>query len=589
MNTGHQQQGFWIADWWVQPAHTEIVKDGKSVQLEPKVMALLELLASRPGEVFSRQDLENTIWQGTIVGYDALSKAVTKLRDALGDDKKNPQYIQTISKKGYRLIAAVSNENPLHAVDSNKASVESDIAYSTTVVQKSFRKAVFASGLIVVIVAAIAIYAVFQFAAETDDEEQLTQQSVLEPVLQPVDVDKPVIVVLPFRNISPNQGDAYLAEGITSDLITDLSRLSGLLVMAIDAVFAYKDVDVSPEKMRQEFNARYVLSGEVNKVGQAIRINVHLTNVEQGTILWANRYDRQFSDFFAIQDEVTNKIVQSLELTLSKEERQRIARRYTSNLQAYDYFLRAQAVLNRRTPEDNAEAREWYNKAIEMDPGFARAYAGLAMTYVVAYNRQWPADVDNAMEKALQLSNRAIKLDNELPEGHWVAGFVNWSLKNMDAAIASLRHALSLDPNYADAYAMLGAVYNYTGQPETALDYLTRALRLNPTGGYLYKGQLGRAHYFMRNYEQALTYLEQAYQGNPSYIDTIYYMAATYVNLQRYDEAAWMILEAERTSPDHDLQTWIDVIPIIDERFKTRLLNDIKQAENYVSGINPEQ
>ncbi len=586
MNARKQRQGFWVAEYWVQPALSEIEKDGKVVQLEPKVMALLEHLASQPGEVFSRQDLEGSIWQGTIVGYDALSKAVTKLRDALGDDKKNPQYIQTISKKGYRLVATVQTENPLHGPRQYKTIDDRGIAKATTAKQSPVRKKLITGGILVGLIAGITIYGIFWLSGATDNIRHSTQPSILQSIpqldLQPFNDEKPIVAVLPFRNISPDEGDAYLADGITSDLITDLSRLSGLWIVATKAVLAYKNIDISPEKARQEFDARYMLSGDVNKVGQAIRINVHLTDVEQGNILWANRYDRQFTDLFAIQDEVTQKIVQSLSLTLTHEEKQRIARRYTHNLQAYDYFLRGQALINVRTPEENSNGRALYKKAIDLDPGFARAYAGLAMTYTVGYVRQWPSDEGNPLEKAQQLSNRAIELDKDLPESYWVAGFVSGNQKNTDKAIELLRHALSLNPNYADAYAMLGWVYISVGEPEVALNHLAKALRLNPTGGHLYQLQLGRANYFMGNYEQALTYFSQAHQGNPTYIDTMLYMAATYVNLKRYDDVTWMLIEAKNGNPDLDPQRWIQNLPIVDENFKAKLLNDINQAESYM-------
>jgi len=254
-------------------------------------MGVLVTLASKPGEVFSRQELEEQNWQGAVVGYDALAKAINKLREALGDDKKNPHYIQTISKKGYRLVANVSTDS-----SHQSAQVDASENHPTAVTEKQSAMArprfVFA-GLIVVAFILVAIILIYIPAKETD--------SVTRVQTVPAADTKPTIVVLPFRNISPSNKDDYLADGLTSDLTTNLSKLSSMWVVASNATLIYKNTNFTPEKIKQELNARYVITGEINKIGQAIRINVHLNDTENGNILWAERYDRRFTDLFAIQ------------------------------------------------------------------------------------------------------------------------------------------------------------------------------------------------------------------------------------------------------------------------------------------------
>ena len=575
MNTDQSKSRLWIGDWRVQPALSEIHKDDKVIQLEPKVMDLLVELASRPGEVFSRQELETTIWQGTIVGYDALSKVITKLRDALGDDKKNPQYIQTISKKGYRLIATVKRETAPPSPSTTPFATDSTEPQTRPLNRKARALGWFAI-IFVVVVLAYQLYAPQNILTEKE------QQVANYPSQSQLD-SKPVIVVLPFRNISPADNDTYLADGMTSDLITKLSRLSGLWVTAIKTTQSYKNIDISPEKAQQEFNANYLLNGDVAKVGDMIRINIHLTDIKHGNVLWADRYDRKFTDFFTVQDEVTNKITQSLEITLTKEEKQRIARRYTHNLLAYEYFLKAQYLVNARSAAENVQAREFYNKAIELDPGFARAYAGLAMSYAVGYNRQWPSDIESPLETILSLSERAIKLDKDLPESYWVAGYVHANQKNIGKAKEYLTHALVLSPNYADAYAMLASVYISIGNPEAALEHMAKANRLNPNGGHLYLIQFGRAYYFLEDYNKALHYFTLAREGNPNNIDVLLYLIATYVNLNKFDEAHWSYMEARNISPNLEIRNWIQRFAIVDNRLRLKLVNDLKNAEDYFS------
>jgi TolB-like protein/DNA-binding winged helix-turn-helix (wHTH) protein len=566
-----QQQTFWLADWLVKPGLSVIEKDGEAVSLEPKVMAVLVTLATKPGEVFSRQELEAQVWQGTVVGYDALAKAINKLRDALGDDKKAPRYIQTISKKGYRLVADVR-------VDSSRQPARGEADENNTVrliEKKSARtRPWFVLGGVMMASILGIIILIYVPSSETGTGSLARMAQALDT--------KPTIVVLPFRNISPDDRDDYLADGLTSDLTTDLSKLSGLWVTASSATLAYKDSNISPEKIKQAFNARYVISGEVNKIGQAIRINVHLTDVDNGTILWAERYDRQFIDLFAIQDEVTRKILNSLSVTLTNEEKQRIAKRYTHNLEAYETFLRAQFLLNARTPQDNTRAREALKKAIELDPGFARAYASMSYSYAIGHLRQWPADTKQPLQKALQLATQAIELDKDLPESYWAAAFVYFYQEKLDRVTTLLKQALLLNPNYADAYALLAANYISQGKLEHALDSMDSAYRLNPNGGYLYDMQLGRVYYFMGDYELALEYLTSAMERNPTFIDLQMYLAANYARLGRYDDASWMLLEAKQSNPDFDPHVWARAYPYLDNKgYREKLLKDIDRVAAY--------
>jgi TolB-like protein/DNA-binding winged helix-turn-helix (wHTH) protein/cytochrome c-type biogenesis protein CcmH/NrfG len=558
-----QQQNFWVAEWQVKPALSVIEKEGTAISLEPKVMAVLVTLASTPGEVFSRQELEDHVWQGTVVGYDALAKAINKLREALGDDKKNPHYIQTISKKGYRLVANVR-------VDSPHQPAQLGINKKKPAIARQWQVGI---GLTSALIVALLIFIYIQ---EKEADPVLSSHKL------PITDDKPTVVVLPFRNISPNDKDDYLADGMTSDLTTNLSKLSSVWVTASTASLVYKNADISPEKIKQSFNARYVISGEVNKIGQAIRINVHLNDMDKGTILWAERYDREFTDLFAIQDEVTQKIINSLSLTLTNEEKHRIAKRYTNNMEAYETFLRAQFLLNARTPEDNIRAREMLQKAIELDPNFARAYASMSYSYAIGYLRQWPADTDHPLQKALQLANQALELDNELPEAYWATAFIYFYQTNIEEGNKLLQQALKLNPNYADAYALLAANAISQGNPERTLDYMANAYRLNPSGGYLYDMQLARAYYFLDNYDLALEYITSAIERNPVFIDLKMYMAAIYIQLKRYDEAGWMIIEAKQSSPDFDPRAWAMAYPYLDNKgYREKLLKDIELAETH--------
>ncbi len=554
MEISELQQGFQLADWQIRPALSEIEKDGEVVQLEPRVMAVLEQLATRPGEVVSRQELEDAVW-GTVIGYDALAKAINKLRDALGDDRKKPRYIQTISKKGYRLVAPI-NKNQTNFSNSPSPNRPSKF-YSVSLI-----------GIFVV-----ALLIVFAIVFWPTGESVTLKHRPVSASIQ----NKPTIVVLPFRNISASQKDDYLADGLTSDLTINLSKLSSLWVTASNATLVYKNGDVAPEKIRQDLQARYMLSGDVNRQDQTIRINVHLTDLKNGNILWSERYEKPLTDLFAIQDEVTGNIISNLSLTLTEEEKRRIASRYTDNLQAYDYFLRGRALINTRTLEDYLTAREMYKKAITLDPYFARAYSGLAMTYTVGYISQWQTD-NKELDTALELSRYAISLDRQLPESYFVASLVNGYYGNTEQSIDFANQALTLNPNYADAYTLLAWNYIAIGEPQTALQYMELALHLNPKGGFLYQTQVGKAYYYLGNYELALSHLLQAHDGNPVFINSRYYLVVTYVRLGRLDEAGWLIDEMKQNFPNFNVNYWLNQNGIQNKAYQEKLRNDLSIA-----------
>lgn len=566
---------FSVADWRVRPSLSALEKHGVTISIEPKVMSLLQLLANHAGEVLSRQELEEKLWPDSIVGYDALSKAITKLREALGDDKKQPIYIQTISKKGYRLIAPVQWEK-VQWVKAQGEKEEWEKQDPPPLIKHSSSKNpapwIWGMAFAVIIIALLILWWPKQprdprFYLELGNNLSIKQ--------------RPVLAIMPFRNISGQANQAFLAQGITSDLITDLSVVSNLWLVNTQALAPYKE-GLNPDEARNKFNADYILSGDIIRSQNQIKVNVHLLDAKHSKVVWADRFQRQYSDLFSVQNEMTQQIVKLLSLTLNEKEKQRIAKRYTPNLRAYEYFLHAQSFAAARNPEDNREAIDLYKKAIELDPGFARAYAGLALTYTIAHIRQWPVDSGSPTQDALKYSKRAITLDSELPENFWVASFVNANQKNYSQAFYMIEQCLSLNPNYADAYAMLGWLYIALGKPELTLEFIAKAMRLNPSGGYLYQMQLGRANYFLQRYDQAINNFKQVLQSNPSYLDAMLYMAANYVNLEKLDEARWMYLEIKTLQPNFNAKTWLTRLPFKNSQLIDKLESDLSKIEGLV-------
>ncbi len=368
--------------------------------------------------------------------------------------------------------------------------------------------------------------------------------------------DKSSIAVLPFTDLNNDPQQEYFVDGMTNDLITELSKLSDLLVIASNSVFTYKGRAVKVQEVGQDLGVRYVLEGSVQRAGDRLRINAQLIDAGTGHHLWAERFDRKLEDVFALQDEITQKIVMALSVKLTEEERKRLAQRYTSSIEAYDYFLQAQALLNLRTRRENEHARTLYERAIGLDPTFARAYGGLALTHVAEIREGWSTRPEETKKQALLLAQKTVTLDDTLPEAQFVLGNVHLWRKEHGQAIEALKRALVLRPSYADAISLMGVVHSYGGAPAEGVAFIHRAMRLNPTANYVYFQSLGQAHYLLGEYQQALLALTTAADRNPAHVGTRLLLAAAYVRLGQLDDAGWVVDQILADDAQFSLEQW---------------------------------
>ena len=277
------------------------------------------------------------------------------------------------------------------------------------------------------------------------------------------------IAVLPFANMSGDAEQEYFADGISEDTITALSKLSQLFVIARNSSFTFKGRNVNVQEVGRSLGVRYVLEGSVRKSGNRVRITAQLIDATTGGHLWAERFDRDLTDIFAVQDDVTQHIVGALALNLTEGEQQRLATEHTDNLEAYDCFLRGREQLWRFTREQNTQARELLQRAIELDPKFASAYAFLAVAHGLDYINRWSTSPSTSVEQAEEFATRAVALDDRNPYAHWALGIINLHLRRHDMAIREAERTISLAPNLADGHESLGNALHYSGRSEEAL------------------------------------------------------------------------------------------------------------------------
>ena len=569
------ETSFFVADWHVDPSLGRVSRGQKVIKLEPKVMMLLVCLAQKAGDVISREQLESIVWADRVVGYDSLATAIIKLRKAFEDDSKNPHIIETVPKRGYRLIAQVSllnaanNERVTKLVESTTyANIEPEIesieshTLSNSITERN--KTVFwistATTMFVMLVIAIV------YIANSHNR-----------IIAPAN-GKLSVAVLPFKNISNDPQQDYFSDGMTADLITDLSRLSALSVIARNSVFTYRNENVDVRQVGQDLGAQYVIEGSVRKVGNDVRISARLIDSNNGYNLWAERFDGTLNDVFSLQDKVTKRIVKSLKLTLTENEHTQLIRKYTNSVEAYDYFLHGWQYFWNMSREGNPIAREAYLKAIELDNTFARAYANLALTYAYEYLNGWSEDPKQTIKKANEYANKAVQLDNNLSQVYWALGVIQSYSRNYKDALETSKKALALDPNYADGYGLLATVLNYAGKPKQALEAMAQAMRLNPRYPSIYRMMRGEMNFNAQNYNKAIDDFNFALESNPEVQEARLWLAAAYVYSGNIEDAQWQVDELLGLDSKLTLASFEEVIPLNDPIQRKHLIDGLHKA-----------
>ena len=380
------------------------------------------------------------------------------------------------------------------------------------------------------------------------------QPAVVEGIANPRS-DKPSIAVLPFNNLSQNPEQEYFSDGLSEDLITDLSRISGLRVIARHSSFAYKGQGGDVQRIGRELGARYVLEGSVRKSGEWLRINAQLIDAKDGTHLWAERYDRKLTDVFKLQDEVTQTIVSALAINLTSEEERFLEKAKIANPDAYDALLRGLEPLHRFTRDDSAVARDYFSQAIALDPDFARAHANLALTHAQDVSFGWTDKQTESIRLALESIELAEALDDSIVQTHFARSSIDLVQKQYQNAETSIRRAIQINPNYADGYGQLAITQLYAGQLHESLSAIHKAKRLNPRYPFVYLWIEGHAHFLLGNHEKSIAIVKEVLDRNPTFEIARLTLIATYGHLGMEDEASWEIDELLTLRPGYSLST----------------------------------
>ena len=391
------------------------------------------------------------------------------------------------------------------------------------------------------------------------------------------------IAVLPFTNMSQDPEQEYFSDGMTDDLITDLSKISGLFVIARNSVFTYKGVTKKIGEIAKELGVRYILEGSVRRAEAKVRINAQLIDSTTGGHLWAERYDRDFKNIFALQDEIVKNITSALAVKLTKGEKAQLAKKYTDNLEAYDYYLRGMQAMYRKQYEGTfkdpyqgfIEAKSLFEKAIGLDPEFGKAYVSRALVnYFALENDLAIANLSGSHAEALKYISKALTVDSSLPMAHSIIAGLQALEGHYEEAILSAEKAITLDPNNADSYLILAYILTQSGRHEEALESINNAFQLNPKPPSAYYDYLGYIQFNNRQYVNAIESFKKA--GGITGFLYSYTLVACYAHLGRLEEAKAAFDDLEHVEAGMSLAAL--------DRFALRLKNE-EDRKHYIEGF----
>jgi TolB-like protein len=494
-----------------------LMSGGRSVHLTPKALALLSFIADRPGEVVTKDQLFGAVWPEVNVGDAALVTCIQELRRALKDDARRPRYIETLHRRGYRFVGKMAAAPPTVTVEGNAPALPLP--------------------------------------------------------------NRPSIAVLPFANMSEDPDQEHFADGISEDLITDLSRIHWLFVIARNSTFVYKNRAVDVKQVARELGVRYVLEGSVRRAGKRIRISAQLIDAVTGGHHWAERYDRELGDVFAVQDEITRSVVAAIEPRLLAAEGIRTLSRSSDDLGAWERVARAQTYLWRLTRADYAAAIKGLRQTVEIYPDYAPGQSRLAFCLLFSAHMGW-IDRECGLLAGRRHAIRAIALDDCDSWGQIALGYLGMMERRTEESIAAYRRAVELNPNSAKAHGDLGRALAFAGHDREAIAQVEDAIRLSPLDPdmALFLGAIAVAHYGAGRYADALRHAEELLRLRPGFQGAQRLRCASLAQIGRIDESRSFLAKIRREQPQLSID-WIRAsVPYQTPELMERFLEGMRKA-----------
>jgi TolB-like protein len=517
---------FLFEDYCLDANRRELKRGSELIPIGPKVFDLLLFLVQNREQVVTRDALLEAVWEGRIVSESTLTSHINAVRKAIGDTGKEQRLIRTVSRKGTRFVGKI---------------VEDELPARAPV---------------------------------TDPGIANERPALALP-------DSPSIAVLPFRNLSGNVEQDYFADGIVEDIITALSRIRWLFVIAHNSSFSYKGRMVDEKQVGRELGVRYVVEGSVRQSESRIRITGQLVDASAGTHIWADRFEGRLDDIFELQDQFATSIVGAIASHLERAEIERARRKPTGSLNAYDTYLRAMPHFHRGTREAIDEALPLFYKAMEIDPEFASAHAMAAWCHVWRKINGWLTDREQEIAEGVRLARRAVELGNDdavalTRSGHALAHLAG----ELDGGIALIDKPLVLNPNLAAAWILGGFLRTLGGDPDAAIEFFTRAMRFSPLDPEMFRMHVGMAlsHLFAGRFDIAASWAEQAFGQLPTNLVAVAIIASSHALAGRTEQARTAIEHLRRLNPTFRVSSLHGWIPIRRPEHLARFVTGLRKA-----------
>jgi TolB-like protein len=507
----------------------ELRRGTKSVAVEPQVFDLLVHLVENRERVVSKDDLIASVWGGRIVSDSTLTTRINAARRAVGDSGEKQKLIRTIARKGLRFVGAVHIQP--EDVEPEPAAVRSG-----------------------------------------EDSREPPRAALPLP-------DRAAIAVLPFTNMTDDPGQEYFSDGISEDIITALSKLRWFLVIARNSSFIYKGKSVHMQQIAEELGVRYVMEGSVRRDGGRVRITAQLNDVATGSHIWAERYDREPADVFAVQDEITEAVVAAIEPKLYAAENFRAARKPPDSMDAWDLLMRALSHYWRVTRPDNMAAQALLEKAVAIDPNYGRALGLLAHSHTFGAHMGWE-DMAAATPVVERAAQAAILADSEDPWAHVALGYAYQFMRRFDESLAEFETALRLNPNFSLAHGQYGLTLSYCGRWEEGALAAAHALRLSPRDPFsaLYYGIAAYAQFVGRNYQEAMSQARVGIRLRGDFVGAHRVLTAAAGMAGHGDAAKAALAELRRAQPNISLAWIAEQIPTKQDAEREHYLEGFRRA-----------
>jgi adenylate cyclase len=399
----------------------------------------------------------------------------------------------------------------------------------------------------------------------------------LQLVAEPQVSHKPSIAVLPFDNLSDDPQQEYFSDGMAEDLITDISKISGLSVTARNSSFAFKGQTTDVKEIAKQLGVKHVVEGSVRKMGDRLRINAQLIDGTDGRHVWAERYDGNLAEIFDFQDDIREQIVSALQVNLTPTDMAFTDRKSTENVEAYDLFLKGRANFYSATHEHTLEAIKCLEKALEIDPNFVDAYGYLSFCQFYGWFHMWP-EFDDTLDRAYELAETGVALDSTSALAVMRLGFIQMFLRRYEPAVANMEKAIALGPNNAEVYAMVSQLFNYWGNPDRAMELMGKALRLETFAPPIWEFYAGTPHLLLGQYDEAVIRFNRTAERAPKFSPVHFSLAWAYVELGRLEDAHDAIKAALRINSHYTLKQVDRLYPYRIDEVRYRFLDSLRKA-----------